>query len=118
MANLVTCLQGHQFEPDFGDASICPQCGAGVDLSSYFSASDETFKPLDELPPLPTPPPDAAKFRAPFQLRGYEIFEVLGRGGMGVVYKARQISLNRVVALKMILGDPSAEELARFKSEA
>ncbi|MBM4071247.1 MAG: serine/threonine protein kinase [Planctomycetes bacterium] len=51
---------------------------------------------------------------------GYEIIDILGRGGMGRVYKARQTALNRVVALKMILTgpDPDAETLARFANEA
>lgn len=54
------------------------------------------------------------------EVPGYRILDVLGRGGMGVVYRAKQLRANREVALKMIISGISAgaDERARFRIEA
>lgn len=63
---------------------------------------------VDPLAPASAPPPE---------IHGYQILKQIGRGGMGVVFKAIQLSTKRVVALKLLLEGPLASESARKRFE-
>lgn len=142
MGILATCPSGHRWETssresDQAQLQQCPVCGSpacglsdGVNEDSSATSSlgvdaaDAQTLNQDEYPPPPTgdspPIPSAAFHRRLPNIDGYQVIAELGRGGMGVVYQARQLRLNRLVALKLLRSGDAAsqEEIERFRIEA
>jgi WD40 repeat protein/serine/threonine protein kinase len=107
--------------PTFLDAQCAGDTalrGAVEELLKYDSGSSASDSFLAS--PVSRVAEFSLKPAVPPSIPGYELLEELGHGGMGVVYKARQTALNRLVALKMLLSGLaiSAEHLARFRIEA
>ena len=115
VARYVVAVDGG-WPPD-RDAFLAEHPDLTADLGAFFAD-------LDRVEALAGP----LRFAAPATTAGevvrhfgdYELLEVLGRGGMGVVYRARQLSLNRAVAVKLLAAGllADADDLRRFQNEA
>jgi len=109
------------------ETNICPDCGSVIPAGTPPGSCPgcllllvvEGEEPADARVSVP-PTKSTLTTEGQGDFPDYELIEEIGRGGMGIVWKARQLSLNRIVALKMIGSGnfADAQEVQRFRTEA
>ena len=126
---LLNCPSGHQWSLPADDPArgagpaTCPVCGETAEYADPSGAggAETPMSATSMWKEQGGVAPGHPASRAPLPtVPGYETLRELGRGGMGVVYEARQVGLDRIVALKMILAGDFAghAERTRFQTEA